>query len=77
MKEIHVSLDRLLCVLTSICVLFLACYIFVICHRLEKVENLENRIEILEMEATTNKLLLKQTQRLVVPNERALKEKIR
>lgn len=41
------------------------------------ITKLESRIEVLEMEAYTNKLLLKQTQRLVVPNERALKEKIK
>ena len=43
----------------------------------EKSAKLEYRIEILEMERTTNKLLLKMTQRLVVPNERALKEIIK
>lgn len=41
------------------------------------IKKLEVRIEILEMEAKTNKLLLKQTQRLVVPDARALKEKIK
>ena len=41
------------------------------------IKKLEVRIETLEMEAKTNKLLLKQTQRLVVPDARALKEKIK
>ena len=43
----------------------------------EKSAILEYRIEILEMEAHTNKMLLKMTQRLVVPNERALREVIK
>ena len=42
----------------------------------ERFENLESRIEVLEMEATTNKLLLKQTQRLLVPDEVALLRRI-
>ncbi len=41
------------------------------------ITNLESRIEILEMESKTNKLLLQLTQRLIVPNERALKERIK
>ena len=46
-------------------------------YLVEKSAILEYRIEVLEMEAHTNKLLLKMTQRLVVPNERALKEIIK
>lgn len=43
---------------------------------IEKSAVLEYRIERLEMEATTTKLFLKQTQRLLVPDEVALLRRI-
>ncbi len=45
-------------------------------HHDKKIQNLEYRIEILEMETYTTKLFLKQTQRLLVPDEIALLREI-
>jgi hypothetical protein len=41
-----------------------------------EIEDLKGRNVELQMQIGTNKLLLKQTQRLVIPNEIALAEKI-
>ncbi len=50
--------------------------LFTTYHNNKLIHNLEYRIETLEMEATTTKLFLKQTQRLLIPDEVALLNKI-
>jgi hypothetical protein len=42
-----------------------------------RIEKLEMRNLWLEMQVGTNKLLIKQTQRMVIPNEIALKEVVK